>query len=155
MFILKKNNCTLQKLESLVHLCSNLAVYNANNWILGLGCCIWSPDRGHSYLLCKPCGLHFPLMSAQSPQFGSGTFPPVSWDGVLHCPSPTSSMWLPLVSSPVSAIQGWRSNQGWTVAPGLPSPAGMGGGGGLGQKQQHKSAGTSVRRAEPWSKRAA
>ena len=95
----------------------------------------------------------FPLMSARSPQFGGGTFPPVSWDGVLHCPSPTSSVWLPLVSS-VSAIQGWRSNRGWTVAPGLPGPAGMGGGGGLGQKQRHQSTGTSVRRAEPWSQRA-
>ena len=90
-----------------------------------------------------------PSMSAQSRQSGGGTFSPGSWGGVPHCPPPTQLMWPPLASSPVSAIQGWSSNQGWTVAPGLPSPAGMGGGGGLGQKKQHKSTGISVRRPEP------
>ena len=95
------------------------------------------------------------FMSAQSWQSGGGTFSPGSWGGVLYCPPPAQSMWPPLASSPGSATQGWRSNPGWTVAPGLPSPAGMAGGGGLGQKKQHKSTRHLSERSRALDKRVA
>lgn len=99
--------CILQKLESLVNLRSDLTSYNANNPILGLGCWTWSPERGHSYSLCKPYGFHFPPSCVLSLNNLVVEHLPLGLgDGMLYCPLPTQSMWPPLASSPVCGIQG-------------------------------------------------